>query len=312
MIATRLDRLRLAREIPQVALLRYNQIRSKSTGQLILAFEGKDDVAFYDAILIRLLGKVDYAPLVCDGKDRVLGLRVLLSRSTTAGAKDVRYFIDKDFDGLKGHKPGNDLYCTPTYSIENLLVDEQILLTLLRGEYRCSDENAADDIARIRGLYGDRLTEFLGLLKETNQLIHYARTLNIHINSIENDLKKYVQVSLEQVHSANPRTPPWKLIGMPKEVPNVDLVPYDHAFNELDPIREWRGKFVFAFFRKFLAELKEDRGCKAPRYFNKRAVMSFNPQGDITRSLASIAEIPPCLAEFFRRAMSLGDSAISA
>ena len=296
--------MRSARNIPQVMLQRYNQIRSKNTGRLICAFEGADDVAFYGALSIRLTGKSSYTPMVCDGKDGVLELRVILSRNVAADAQNVLFFIDKDFDGLKGHNPGRDLYCTPTYSIENLLIDIRVVETLMRGEYRCNDEDGDEEVRRIADLYKDRLEEFLVSMRGANQLIHYARAKAIRLSSIDNDIKKYVRVSLDAITQPNPATPAWQLVGLPHEVKPEELADCEPLFDRLDRVRDWRGKFIFSFFRRFLADLKEDRGSRAPQYFKKRASMSFVPQGDIIRTLASIIAIPPCLELFIGREMS--------
>jgi hypothetical protein len=233
-------------------------------------------------------------------------LRAILPFLCKIQAKDVRYFIDKDFDGLKGHPAGNDLYCTHTYSIENILVNLKVLKMLLQGEYRCNDENGSEDISNISELYCNRLTEFIQIIKNANQIIHYARTENLSCCSIDNDLKKYASINLEHVKPAESESELWRIVGMLSEVSLDVLASREQDFISLDPIQDWRGKYYFAFFRKFLADLKDDRGSKAPKYFKQRANMSFSPQADIIRPLASIVDIPQCLSIFIDSCCVLG------
>jgi hypothetical protein len=272
----RIDKMRQGRTIPQVALQKYNQLRSKNPGKLIFAFEGFDDVAFYDAMFISLV----------------------LSRNVAIDSDKVRYFVDNDFDGLKGHPEGADIYCTPSYSFENLLVDKSTLEILLRGEFRCSDENGDVDVSNVLSMFDSRVNEFNHYMRDVNFLIFYARKTGIKISDITEDLKKYVSVRCDKVAPVASKSEFHNLVGYDATPDPVNMAPYGNEFDKLNPRIEWRGKFIFSFFRKFLMDLKEDRGSKSPKHFISRANMSFSPGGDIVRTLASIITVPDCFYNF--------------
>lgn len=294
---SRIDEMRKARDKPAVMLARYNQVRSKHPGKLVCAFEGHDDVTFYDAMFSKINANILYAPIVCNGKDHVLGLRNSLADNVSLDRSLVRYFVDWDFDGLKGNTHSPEIYFTPCYSFENLLVNRATLETLLRGEFRCNDEHGASDMERIGGLFQARLDEFISCMREANHLLFCARISGHRLLRIENDLKKYLILTVEQIAPA-PNRVLHELLGYKDTPDQIHLALSKDAFDQLDPLRDWRGKFIFAFFQKFLACIKEDRGCKSPRFFTEKATVTFAPMSDIFRTLAVSIAVPECLKTF--------------
>jgi Protein of unknown function (DUF4435) len=309
MSAERIVRLRAGRDNEQVQLQKYNIFRSRQGGKLVCAVEGDDDAPFYDTMFGKIDSTILFIPFVCNGKDRVLRLRNILARNVAGDSRLVRYFIDHDFDGLRAHTMehpnGADLYVTPCYSIENLLVGKSVLEKMLRSEYRCNDEYADQDVTRLIALFDARMQEFITCMYEANRLLHSARTQGIMLGSIDKDIiKKYLHISLDAVTVNEQAAELHQLIGYTSAPDGAELAVSLPAFEALDPMRDWRGKFLFEFFRKFLVLLKEDRGTKKPQYFTQRASMSFAPGGDITRALASMIAVPQCLHQFVSRGFS--------
>lgn len=298
MCKERVKTLRSARNSIAVILYKYLQLRNHNKDKCIYIFEGNEDYSFYSTLINRILKKsVKITPLCVNGKDNVLELREKLKLNEEKSAQKVLFFIDRDYDLLKGYTKTNNLYMTPSYSIENLLVTEKNLKELLIGEYHCNDHHAMEDITKINGLYRSRLNEFTSVMKKTNQLIHYIRVQDIKINSINVDVfKKIAKVSLEEVSCLSHDC--WKHIGLSSDISNDCLNITKKEFDKLDPVKNWRGKFLYGFFIKFLSLLKEDRGQKKPKYFKERKNIDFNPTGDIIRTLASMMEIPICLKSF--------------
>lgn len=296
----RLSKLRAGREIPQVVLQKYNQLRSKVPEGLVCAFEGYDDLTFYDTAFRRMGLDVKFHPLVCKGKDQVLGLRVLLARNAARGASLVRYFVDHDFDGLKGCVGGDDIYCTPCYSIENLLVCHEVLKGLLISEFRCNDENAEEDIRSVIDRFDRLLSEFFVAMYEVNKLIFLARRSMIALSNIEDDIYKYVRININGVFAVADRSKQVRLVGYASAPTIEETQVCDSAFDKLHPKDDWRGKFIYSFFTKFLSEIKEDRGQKEPRLFSSRANVTFSPGHDIVRTLAALTPLPKCLSDFIK------------
>lgn len=294
----RINMMRESREIPQTILHRYNQLRSQHNHEVIYAFESTDDFIFYKTMISRVKNRIKITPLICKKKDTILALRTSLSRNISATASLIRYFVDHDFDGLKGHPPGNDIYCTPCYSFENLIVNEQVLENLLHGEFKCSDSDAETDLKNIKKIYQERWIEFLNEIRDANKIIFHAHHSGFYLKGIDDNLKKYVKITLKKVTKIANTEEICKIIGFIPAPTEADISTSEHAFKLLDPERDWRGKFSFYFFKKILTDLKEDRGRKTPSFFSKRASISFSPNGDINRALASITPIPNCLKKF--------------
>ena len=143
-----IESMRKAREIPQVVLQQYSNIRSKSEDKLICVFEGNDDLPYYGTVFKLVAGDHAFAPILSKGKEQLLAFRQILSKREQAD-NNIAYFIDKDFDGFKGYPEGDDVYCTDGYSIENQMVGPEVLCELLRSEYKCEASNDGDCVDAI-------------------------------------------------------------------------------------------------------------------------------------------------------------------
>lgn len=290
------DKLRLARNKPHVALLDYNVIRSKAPNSLVCVFEGHEDYPYYDTVFRRLIDKVDYRALVVNGKDQVLGLRELLLKREATIEKKVAYFIDKDFDGFKQFQPSEDTYCTAGYSIENNLCSHAILRPLLAQEYFCYRTGEESAIETLIENFLERLSEFTDVMRDSNRAIFFARTNSIRLQGINNQITKYISVDLNRISASgiNHLT----LIGWPDDI-DANVIPAAITeFEALSPLQDWRGKFVLGVYTELLHKLKDDRCSAAPRHFKVKAGMKFNPKGDIIRTLALLSPIPQCLRTF--------------
>ena len=190
MTESTLEALRASRRSPHVALHQFNSLRSRHSRLLICVFEGGDDVTFFDTVFRRIVEAIEYLPLVVSGKDQVLGLRALIKHSEVHDRERVRFFIDRDFDGSKGHETGPDLYITPTYSIENLLVSEEVLNGLLRAEFRCSDENGDFDCTSVIKRFREYQKGSQEALADANLLIFFARTKHHIVQGIDESIGK--------------------------------------------------------------------------------------------------------------------------
>ncbi|WP_336292396.1 DUF4435 domain-containing protein [Cronobacter dublinensis] len=291
--------IREKRKSPKVLQQRFNSFISRHSDEIIFAVEGEDDITYYNTILFRLKEKHAIG-FSCKGKDNVLNLRDIIHNSPEYNDLATYFFIDKDFDYLKGREPSPDLYCTPVYSFENILICDLSLRQLLIGEFHCNDENAHSDLEKIKSIYDARKQEFLDAIRYVNNVIFHLRTNGIQANSIEKDLKKFIRVNLDRVDLIVGKKEIHQLVGLADDSVLADFVENDEGFKKLDPEKDWRGKFIYAFFCIILSELKEDRGKRPPSVFASRKNMTFDPRNDIFRALSSLSPIPTCLREFMR------------
>ncbi|CAI8784893.1 DUF4435 domain-containing protein [Pseudomonas sp. IT-P291] len=290
------DKLRLARQTPHVALHDYNLLRSKAAEVLVCVFEGHEDHPYYDTVFRRITENFKYQPLVVNGKDQVLGLRELLCKRDTPAEKNVAYFIDKDYDDYKQYLPSDNTYCTHGYSIENNLCTVSTLQPLLETEYFCYKTGDQHNIENITKIFHERLSEYSELMKETNKAIYFARKNSIRLQGINNQITRYLDINLSNITPSG--TDHFSLIGWPETVDTAEIPASLPEFDNLSPLTDWRGKFALGVYTELLHRLKDDRCSNKPQLFSVKSGMKFNPKGDIIRTLAVLAPIPSCLRSF--------------
>lgn len=289
-----IDKMRASRNNFQVALISYTTVRGKNPDKLICVFEGYEDLPYYETIFNRVGNSIAFTTVIAKGKDQVLALRQALKNNLDQD-NNVRFFVDQDFDGLKGHSAGDDIYVTEGYSIENHLADARILSSLLNSEFKCCADQDEDTVKNVNALFDEFLAAFFDIMRPVNRAIFYARTHNVKLTNIEDRIGEYFLFTLE--HITDKKANYFDLIGWPTGL-DQDVSSVESIFSKMDPHMQWRGKFIFELFVKFLGQLKNDRTSDAPRIFPKKAGVKFDPNGEIIRTLASLSTIPPSLSAF--------------
>lgn len=289
-----IDSMRAGRSTARVALMNYATIRGKNPDRLICVFEGHEDLPYYETVFNRVLGRAGFASLIAKGKDQVLELRELLKRQHSQDRK-VRFFIDRDYDYLKGYSEGEDIYVTDGYSIENHLVSKDILISLMDSEFKCCAEADYAAMDRIAELFDKFLSTFFEIMRPVNKAIYYARTHGVELKNIEDRVSEYFILNLEGMQPTE--NDYFSLIGWPDQAAR-EISAVDSEFSQLDPQAEWRGKFLYGLFIKILHLIKVDRTSDQPTLFSRKAGVRFDPNGEVVRSFASIASIPDSLCEF--------------
>lgn len=302
---------------PSVALMKYNKLRSRNPNGMVFAFEGAEDPVFYSSAVERCGLNYQFHILVVDGKDMVLGLRALLKSSTEAKFGDgVAFFIDADFDGTKGHPHGLDLYVTPCYSIENLIANKSTLKRLLELDFKLYEDALHDDMAKVMELFETVAKEYSNALRETNQLIHFGRTVsssicNSKITSIEETSTKFFRFHTEdfKITSTHQGEDLKKLVKFDSNFDISNITHSESEFNKLSPLIDWRGKFLLAVYCQFIQILVEDRNSSTPKVFSKgKGKVKLNLSSTSPfRVLGPICHLPNCLTKFLT---SLPDNAM--
>lgn len=302
-----IERLNSAVHDDVVYIQKYISFRSKNPDKIIFILEGNEDYTFYSVMLKKVIHGINLEkimPLVINGKDKVLKLYQGLDHNYQETSKGVLFFIDKDFDEHEKDLINDKLYITPTYSIENLLVNEKVLRELLKGEYCCNDENAQEDIQTIIKLFKKLLINFQtsNLLKKANHILYYVRCNNITKNKIQKNINKLLKISLNgEIEEVEFDQEFYKFLGLKNEIADEELDVVLKEFEKLDPLSEWRGKFIFQIFITFLSLIKEDRGKKTPVYFKNKKRVTYSPQSDPIRHLTDMTDCPECLNNFFQK-----------
>jgi len=292
-----IDSMRAGRATARVALISYATIRGKNPDRLICVFEGYDDLPYYETIFNRVLGRASFASLIAKGKDQVLELREILKKQHSQDDK-IRFFVDRDFDHLKGYSAGKDIYVTEGYSIENHLVSRDILISLMGSEFKCCAEADYAALDRIAELFDGFLAAFFEIMRPVNEAIYYARNHGVELKNIEDRVSEYFILTLEGLQPTG--NDYFSLIGWPEQVPK-EIAVVDGDFSQLDPHSGWRGKFLYGLFIKILHLIKIDRTSDQPTLFLRKTGVRFDPNGEVIRSFASLAAIPDSLSDFVLR-----------
>ncbi|MFC5523469.1 DUF4435 domain-containing protein [Polaromonas jejuensis] len=258
------ERLREKRDAPAVLKTRLAAIRAHAADVLVFAFEGQEDKTVYYHWFKQVAPLLTYEVIVCNGKGKVLAFRELLQRDLTNLKERVFFFVDHDFDGLRGQAPDADIYVTDTYSVENHLVNKKVLDDLLKVELHCDGEPAvrAAVSAKSLALY----ERFLDVTKPLNQRIFVAKKAGIkNVKPWPNRINALAKVAIDDVTASDEQMT--VVIALEREPTEEELTKFAEAFAELEPRSQYRGKFALAFFGRLLEVLAEDRGCPAPVLF---------------------------------------------
>lgn len=268
----------------------------------VLLVEGNDDVTFIDACLCRFNpeARSKIATFNCNGKGNVLRLHDLINESMEISLDNFWCFIDKDFDGMRGHAPSEKIWMTPTYSFENLLVSETVLTSLLSGEFRCNDVDGAQDMAEIISHFGIFLSSYAIALRFANLCAFHARSRDIETHSHDNTITPTISVDFPNVKTSLSDEDILVRMGRRAPLERIQVMSSEMDFNTLDPVTEWRGKFLLAAFVAFLEALKHDRGRRNPNIFSKKAKMTFDPRTDSVRTFSSLATLPESLKSYLK------------
>lgn len=302
------EKLSAKKEVRAVSILRFMKFRGKLPNGRVLVVEGDEDPTFYSSIFNRLQVRNCEVFFIANGKENVLGLRDFMGKSKEAPKTgETYYFVDNDFDGLKGGAPGEDIYVTPTYSIENIVVSRVALRALLLSRFKLVDADTLGDVDQILLKFDALLKQHEMALAEANRLIHFVRNRSLAgdkytSGSIDSNCSKFADVrpadlSVVQQAAGDELL---KLIQVHKPIDATEFEKLKENFYALDSVTEWRGKFLFYLFRRFISVLVEDRNSTNPRFFSKgKGKISLDTSSiSLIGTLASVCQIPDCLAEF--------------
>jgi hypothetical protein len=291
--------LRQSRKSPAVLKAQIISVRSREKAKPIFVFEGFEDIGPYSVWVGRCDDSIAFEPLPANGKDQILLFRNSVRPNEIYLREAVFFFLDRDFDDLKGYAAGSDVFLTDMYSIENYLASERVLESILADEFKC----AGDRIDRVLSLFQAVMGSFYEAMSPANRRIFYARRLSIGLtgSGIENRIAKYVAPELESagvLASADVKV----LIPLERE-PNIEEVrTIDLEFDQLDPPLRHRGKFILSFFLRWLDLLAEERFAAKKAIFTSSVRPHFSSQQLTMRSLATRSDIPQGLRDFLRHA----------
>lgn len=296
MASSLLERARNGRHSGAVLKTQLSNIRSRDESISIFVFEGHQDVGPYTVWISRVRDEFRYTALPGQGKDQLLDLRRRLLSDLGGLGKGVYFFIDNDYDGYKEQAPGPDIFCTRAYSIENYLVTERVLKSLLGDEFRCVAVN--DDEVKVVQLYREVLQKFCLVMRVPNERIFQARKLKISCSGINNSINRYISIELKGVETRYTDEDLKELIPLEREPTLRECADLADDFNRMDSAMCHRGKFLYEFFLRWLELLANERKVGVNDLFEEKIDLKFSAQRISKRLLATHSSFPEGLDVF--------------
>lgn len=294
MSALLLDEARKARDKPAVLKMLLSNIRSKNRHVPVLVFEGDTDVGPYEVWISRL-ATLQYHPLIAKGKQRTLEFRLHLQEDQTGVAAGVFFLVDRDYDDLGGHQPGEDLFCTQAYSIESYLATSRVFESILVDELKCVAELSGREKAL--ALFRQMRDMFLSRMREANLRLFVGRRLNLKSTGVSERIADYVDISIDKVQ-IEPTRDLSKVIPLDREPSPDEIRALEPEFSALDPATRHRGKYLLSFFFRWLELFSKEREKNHLGFFDVPRKVGFSSQQLSLRSLATRSEIPEGLENF--------------
>ncbi|SFV28904.1 DUF4435 domain-containing protein [Hyphomicrobium facile] len=291
--------LRRSRKSPIVLKLQILAVRSREKTKPIFVFEGFEDIGPYCVWISRCDDSIIFEPILANGKDQILIFRSKFAPHDKQLSQGVHFFVDRDFDDLKGQSQSSDIFMTDMYSTENYLVSPKVLSSVLIDEFKCIGEQ----IDRALSAFAKDLESFCEGMSPANRRIFYARRLSIGLigSGIDNRLAKYVSTELAAVRIIATSDDLKALIPLMREPGAEETKQIDLEFEGLDSPSRHRGKFILAFFLKWLELLAVERQAGSRGIFDNSVRLHFSTQHLTMRSLATRSDVPQGLSDFLRQ-----------
>ena len=304
----RAELLRNARSTYTVAWLEFINHLAKSPNSLFCFFEGEDNRYFIGRISPLLAADSDVKPVDCGGKGAVIKINDLWFQKfhSSAGSPKCLIFLDRDFDckgSLTIHPP---VYVTPTYSIENFFVAEPSAKQILVNEFKVGGEEDIEECDAL-SFFEEMLRKFLDAANELNAWIFLQRKHELHdpqghkchLNGVT--FSKLFRVKGNMVQKQYTHASLQTLFPEARLISPDELARYDHWLSKTDRRKVFRGKYLIEFLKEVLQILREDRGNKAPTYFDRKGSVTLNlASGNVVSALSQYADTPICLKQFLR------------
>jgi hypothetical protein len=265
-------------------------LKSSCSISRVFAYEGVSDKVIYYHWISKVKPDLDYEPFVCKSKNQLLQLFDLLQKDLTGLSDDVYFFADRDFDELKGRTPTGEFFLTEKYSVENYLVDVEILAELLKIEFHC--HGSTEVRANVVELFESMYDEFLTKTADINFRIYVARVSGIsQIGQLPDRISELAEVQLDRISAG--RGELRSMVLLDREPTASEVEKCTEIFKTLAPRSRYRGKFALHFFMKWLSLLLTDRNSSESAYFRGLPQSELVAKGPFSFEVLAAKSKPP-------------------
>ena len=302
------DKLREESSSEHVAYTEFILKLKRKTDRLFCFFEGKNDIKYY-GIRIKNITHQDFEYINCEGKENVIKVYELISKKPEYENIKTSYFIDSDY---QAPLEITNIYCLPSYSIENQYVKKSVLKNILNSEFSLDDEDI--DFKKVLTLYDSLSSKFheestpinAWLACQSDKRIENGIKTHLKIDStIGSYFKTLIKSKMSEISDLSDLKSWSKINSMfPKSLPltedeiNVKI----DSFKKIDQSNYFRGKFELAFFIDFLSKLQSEICSKSSTIFKSklRCSLRFEYSTALT-NLSIYAETPVSLILYLEK-----------
>ncbi|MBT0907081.1 DUF4435 domain-containing protein [Streptococcus parasanguinis] len=302
---SRKDKMNEEADCIEAIFLSYTQ--TKSSQKMFLFFEGTDDFKYYCPRISILCNEKEYKKYDCNGKQNVLRIYDMITNQTQKDSKTIKmFFVDKDFDD--NSNIDNEIYVTPTYSIENLYFTDIAIKKMILAEMGLSEHSKYDK--------DDFITAYNYIIGYRNKIIkdmlygnacyslQIKKSLGMGINKPNlTPIKRYDEI----VKILKPEDIESRIKGY-IEISEAEIVTEYERLNS-DSIRLIRGKYLLEKMPKCINKIVEEsnKGVNHEGHlFSKKRCMRLNTsESSLISDLSNYAETPRCLINYIQERCSV-------
>jgi hypothetical protein len=280
----------------------------KGDDTLYCFFEGYEDRTYYAIRIENISNAEKYKDYICGGKDEVLKVHSLIKQNQHYKSVKTGFFIDKDFDS---QAYSDEIYETPTYSIENLYCCKEAFEKILTSEFRLKPED--NDYTKCLSIY-------LNLQESFNQetfllnawLACQADYRNENGIKTRLNIDKRVKVYFDKI--ALPDLSGIKPFPEFSTKENIEIIfkdaqPIDQnklqikisEFQTLNLTERFRGKFLLRFLESFLCRLQSVFGTNSTLFEKKFSCSLRFEYATICSNLSQYAMTGNCLKQYIKK-----------
>lgn len=302
------NKLRAEAETDCVAYTEFMLSYQKKENIIYTFFEGFEDRYYYPIRIEHIMSNIIIRDFICYGKENVLKVYNLIKQSSVYSNCKSAFFVDSDFD--TNNYP-NEIYKTPTYSIENLYTTESCLEKILISEFKFKRDT--NDFTKCKIIYTSLILKFLSDIEVLNVWLACQADIRNEENIltrlkidkklkgviskeiINEDLNSYINInsinSIEKIEAIFPEAPKISLERFNKKL---------EAFKEIDKRLKFRGKFSLKFLEIFLIRLQSIDYTKNKIFENAYSSSMRVEYNTLCSNLSQYAETPSCLRTYLQ------------
>lgn len=307
-----IQEMRQERLRPNVRYVEYIQNKRSNPNAIHCFFEGKTDTYYY---LPRLEYKFTEEGMdhiyhyVCHSKSNVINLYNRIKERNEPSILRTLYFVDKDYDSEtnKDLSNINEVYITPTHSMETFYTHKETFIqTVLRENGWSDDESYRNNVVFLEKFYErefrsylERIIKVCAWFKFQCEMATEERYADLQLINLDEKFKingiKSTNVTLEELKELTPDYFELDEKGLEKEMQHVMENPYELI----------QGKFIFPFILVILKKIKshakklEIDNLKLEFAGNFRLKIHLNvAEANLLSHLSPYALTPRCLKNY--------------